>query len=481
MKNYNMKNTRLDWLLLAGVLILMAAWSMTTNKAGGPDEPMRYDVAKYLYEHPGQLPHGEEESIRNARWGISYAFYPILSYMVSAVFMGIAGMFSDSAMVLLRAARMADVLFITIAAWYVIRIGKRLFGGEKGRFFSILVIFMPGFLFLGTYVNTDSLALMSAAMILYSWVCVLDEGWLWKNCILLAIGMGICFLSYYNAYGWILWSFFFFCITVLFCGQTAMKERWKFLFSRGLAIAGITLGLSGWWFVRNYLIYDGDFMGRNASTLCAEKYAWEDYKPSVHFTPHKAGWTWKDLLIYQDPGWRHNWTVMTVTSFIGAFGMFDILLNETVNKLYVLFLAVGGAGILLMFREFYFHKTSVTVQVTRTQDQTSRTKIRQRTVWREKGCDQRQIFNLMMLATMITPMVLFAYYAYFNDLQAQGRYIISAVYPVMYFVTCGYEKFMQKLKIPENMAVWFYRIVSVLWVLGAFLTYFLLIIPAYRK
>ena len=57
----------------------------------GPDEKMRYMVAQYLHAHSGKLPLGDEPTIRDATWGISYAYYPILSYMVSAVFMGIAG------------------------------------------------------------------------------------------------------------------------------------------------------------------------------------------------------------------------------------------------------------------------------------------------------------------------------------------------------------------------------------------------------
>ena len=54
---------------------------------------MRYMVAQYLHKHPGKLPLGDDPAIRDATWGISYAYYPILSYMVSAVFMGIAGLF----------------------------------------------------------------------------------------------------------------------------------------------------------------------------------------------------------------------------------------------------------------------------------------------------------------------------------------------------------------------------------------------------
>ena len=464
-----------EWGMLALVFLLVLAWSLTAPKGGGPDEPMRYDVAKYLYEHPGKLPHGEEESIRNATWGISYAFYPILSYMISAVFMWIAGIFSTSEMVLLHAARLADVMFITIAAWFVIQAGKKLFGREKGLFFSSLVIFMPGFLYMGTYVNTDSLALMAAAVILYAWVCYLEEGWSWKNCVLLAVGMGICFLSYYNAYGWILWSFFFFCLTVLLCMEKPVGERWKFLFSRGLVIAGITILLAGWWFVRNYVIYDGDILGRNASTLCAELYAKDAYKPSVHVTPAKLGWSLKDFFLYQDPGWPHNWLVMVVVSFIGLFGKFDIYMPETASKIYILFVAVGILGVLLMIREFYWHRRSVTVQKTSVNGE----KVKIKTVRCSREWSKKGFFNLMMLASLVTPVILFIDYAYFNDNQAQGRYIMSAVYPVMYFVACGYGKLLERFVKNEKIRIWFYRISSGLWILGAVIVYLRVIIPAY--
>ena len=75
----------------AGVLILAAfllltAWAFMQPLGAGPDEKMRYMVAQYLHKHPGKLPLGDDPAIRDATWGISYAYYPILSYMVSAVF-----------------------------------------------------------------------------------------------------------------------------------------------------------------------------------------------------------------------------------------------------------------------------------------------------------------------------------------------------------------------------------------------------------
>ena len=74
-------------------------------------------------------------------------------------------------------------------------------------------------------------------------------------------------------YGWILCSFLFFCLTVLLCREEPVKQRIAFLFRRGIVIAAVTLVLCGWWFVRNAILYDGDFIGRKACAECAEKYA----------------------------------------------------------------------------------------------------------------------------------------------------------------------------------------------------------------
>lgn len=478
MKNFLKNEKYLGGILVGLAFLIMFIWAMIGTMPTGPDEGMRYSVAQYLYKNPGKLPHGDDEAIRNARWGISYGFSPILSYMVSAVFMWMVSIITTEKMALLRAARMADVLFITAAAWMVLQIGKRLFSDKGQRWlFCVLVIFLPEFLFMGAYVNTDSLALMAGAMILLAWVRYLDEGWTWKNCFLLAAGMGICFLSYYNAYGWILWSAFFFCMTVLFCSDASWKERWKFLFGRGIAIAGVTLGIAGWWFIRNFVIYDGDILGRHASDLCAEKYAWPDFKPSVRMTPEKLGWSCKDLFLYQDSGWQHNWLITVMFSFIGTFGYFHIFMNETVSKIYVLFLTVGMCGVFWMLREFYWRKS--TVSIIRVPDAAKGKPVKIKTISGFREWNKKGFFHLSMAAAMVTPVVLFISYAYHSDLQAQGRYILPAVYPIMYFVVCGYGKLLKKFVKREEVRKWFYRITAVLWVLGAVITFVSLILPEY--
>ena len=207
----NEKTMTLVFVLLA--FVLFTVWAMTQPFDSGPDEHMRYLVADYIYKYHGALPRGDDPEVRNKVWGISYAYYPIVSYMVSAVFMRIARLFTNPGYSIFKVARMADVLFVTGAVYFVVKASGKLFPKEKYSpevrwMFAALAGFMPQAIFLGTYVNTDSLALLAAAMILYAWASYLREDWTWKNCIVLAVGMAVCALSYYNAYGWILCSFF---------------------------------------------------------------------------------------------------------------------------------------------------------------------------------------------------------------------------------------------------------------------------------
>ena len=116
---------------------------------------------------------------------------------------------------------------------------------------------------------------------------------------------------------------------------------------------GSNLALCGWWFIRNAVLYDGDLIGRKACAQCAEKYAAVDYRPSRYPTPEKLNWSWKDILLYQDPGWQHNWLLTVLVSFIGTFGLMQIYMPYSVSKAYFLFFGMGGIGILTMLGMFY--------------------------------------------------------------------------------------------------------------------------------
>ncbi len=474
----NEKGMTVIFVLLA--FILLTAWAMTQPFNAGPDEHMRYLVANYIYTHHGALPRGDDQAVRNATWGISYAYYPVVSYMVSAVFMRIVGMFGNPGNYMFRAARMADVLFVTGAVYFLVKASGKLFpkekySGEARWLFAALAGFMPQAVFLGTYVNTDSLALLAAALLLYVWASFLKEDWIWKNCILLGVGMALCALSYYNAYGWILCSFLLFCLTVLLCRDEVPAQRLKFLFSRGFAIAGVTLGLCGWWFVRNGILYNGDILGRKACAACAEKYALKDYRPSNYPTPQKLGWTWKDILLYQDPGWYHNWIVTVCVSFIGTFGLMEIYMPYTVSRIYIIFFAAGIFGIFSIPGMFRLRKRMYLTKKKKVDTDTWKIKIKVTSKkWNKQG-----IFHLVMLLAIAIPTGLFMVYVYYNDNQAQGRYLIPALYPLMYFVTAGWDRILTVTVRNRKVRGWIYRIFTALFVISPFICWAFLVMPFY--
>jgi len=110
-KEINEKTEIFIFVFLA--FILLTTWAMTQPFNSGPDEQMRYYVADYIYKHHGALPGGDDPAVRNKVWGISYAYYPVVSYMVSALFMRISRLFADPGYSMFKIARMADVLFVT--------------------------------------------------------------------------------------------------------------------------------------------------------------------------------------------------------------------------------------------------------------------------------------------------------------------------------------------------------------------------------
>ena len=313
--------TTVEILFFLFLLVFYLMWARVQPMGAGPDEQMRYQIADYIYKH-GSLPVGDDPSVRNVVWGISYAFSPILSYMIAAVFMKAVSLVTTAPFALLLAARFVNILFGLGTVWLVLDMGKRLFDRRKAWIAAAFVGLLPGSLFVFTYVNCDALAVFSTAVIVYAWVRYLDEGWIYKNCVILALGVAACALSYYNAYGFILCSIFFFGITLFM--EAKRKGKYTDFVKKGLLVCVIVLLLAAWWFIRNAILYDGDFIGMNASTICAEKYAKKNYKPSNRRTPQMAGYSLLDMLNYgfpQEDGF--SWVELVSGSFVGRFGNMD--------------------------------------------------------------------------------------------------------------------------------------------------------------
>lgn len=459
---------------LGFVFVLILSWMVIQPLNASPDELMRYDIVEYLVEH-GTLPDGRDPEIRHELWGISYAFNPILAYMFMAVPAKIVSLFTTSSTAVLLAARLVNAVFGTIMAYLTLRIGEMLFKGKAKWMFASLVTFLPGLVFVHSYVNNDSMALLSVTWIVYTWIRSMKEGWSLKICVHLACAISLCGLSYYNAYGYVLCSILFFVTTVLLCRENKMDI--KFLISRGALISVIVLVLIGWWFVRNAIIYDGDFMGRNTSSLYAEMYAIEELKPSNRQTPKSLGMSVLGMMIWQPGTWPYNWLVTVMVSFVGTFGFMNIFMPKVLSCAYIGLCGIGIIGAVPAFEKLFSpHFNRVETEKSQKDGMTVHTKKK----YIQKEWKSESIFHICMAVAMVIPCILLVIYAYGNDFQAQGRYVLPMIIPFMYFVTYGYQTILNRFIKSEKIKDCIYSGIAVLCIIGVLVTYFVTFLPNYR-
>ena len=143
--------TVVEILFFLFLLVLYLMWARVQPNGAGPDEPMRYQIAYYIYQH-GSLPVGDDPAVRNIVWGISYAFSPILDYMIAAVFMKLVSFITTAPFALLMAARFVNILLGLGTVWLALDMGKRLFDRRKAWIFAAFVGLLPGSLFVFTYI-----------------------------------------------------------------------------------------------------------------------------------------------------------------------------------------------------------------------------------------------------------------------------------------------------------------------------------------
>lgn len=467
------KEKIVEILFLTGVFVFLLFWAVVQPFNASPDEAMKYQIVEYIMKY-GTLPHGGDPEIRHELWGISYAFNPILPYIAGAVFGKAALIFTSAEMAPVIAARIVNVLFGTATAALTIKTGKKLFQKESSKVFVVLVCFLPGAVFINSYINTDSIALFSTAWIVWCWVKALKNGWGKGVCIELALALSVCALSYYNAYGFILCSVFFFAGSIMFCEDKSWN--YKKMFSLGFLIIVVVVICAGWWFVRNGILYHGDVLGMRTSSEYAQLYAREDLKPSNRITPQSQGMSIWEMLFWIPGEWKFNWLVTVAVSFIGTFGFLDIFMPKAWSLVYVVVFAAGIAGVFFQIRRQFF-VTGLQKSVRHAKDNAGDTVYI--TIRKNKRWDMKSYFHLCLLAAMVIPFILLVKYAYSSDFQAQGRYLMPMLIPFMYFITLGYTNIMDKFVKSQKVKRWISNLFCIVYIASAIGVYIFVFVPNY--
>ena len=391
-----------------------------------PDEYNRYLIPQFIAEN-GTLPTGFEEEVRIEGYGSSYAFHPILPYIFQGYLMRLAGLFTQDSQALLLTARLVNFLFVLLLGhlWF-----------QDRRFawlFAFLVTFWPQGIFLHTYVNTDSCCMMSIAMILYGLTWGLQKGFGPAASILLSLGIILCALSYYNAYGFILSSILLFTASFLSWEKGRRPVfQWKpFLKTGGMISLVVLLGI-GWWFIRNLLLYEGDLLGMAARERFATLHALPQYQPALRASWLNLGYSAWDMLRDSD------FITLTRQSFICSYGAMNITTSIWIYRFYRVLVAVGVlCSLLIPLR--YTWKVSGILERKERVCRESRTKT-QAGMGAGKGLTR--FFHGNMVFCIAMPYLLSVIFSYTTDYQPQGRYVLPALVPLCYYVVHGLEKLL---------------------------------------
>lgn len=447
----------LIFVLVMGCLLFGLSWILPFNEA--PDEAMRYLIPQYIYKY-GRLPKGWEEEVRSQIWGISYAFQPYLPYIIGGYLMKLTALVNDSEKALLMTARLVNIVIGMGFYWYVVQIAKKMIKSRLFRnFFIALLAMLPQLLYLFTYVNTDGIAMFSSAMIVYYWLEGLETRWNKSSCIGLAVGIGICALSYFNAYGYALCSVVLFITSmILYYGKTGSRACAERILKRGCFIAVIVLLIAGWWFVRAAILFDGDILGMNTSSKYGELYAQEEFKPSVRQSVKEQGISLGEMLKESETGGM-DWCRLTYRSTIGVFGYAKYIMGLDLYEIHKRLFLLGFVGTLL-------------------RGLTGLAAYLQGRVKKRQQCSlagESIVLQASLICSMIIPVILAVYYSYASDFQPQGRYLMPMILPLMYYTATGIERFVtlvfRKWMIYPIMFLMFYAVLHVF--LGAFVSLYI--------
>ena len=180
----------------------------------------------------------------------------------------------------------------------------------------------------------------------------------------------------------------------------------------------MVLVLAGWWFVRNYFLYDGDILGLRTQNEYAEQYAMDILKPSNRQTYQNQGHSMLYMLFCSD------FVSSVAKSFVGVLGPLWYALRWWIYAGYAMIFAAGAVGLAAE----------------------AAGRIRRRQAGRGDALNCRKLcWHLGLLIAILVPNLLNFWYSYATDYQPQGRYSMPMLIPFMYYIARGLAFLMNEI------------------------------------
>jgi hypothetical protein len=270
----------LAFLLLVSFALLALLYGAITPVWEAPDEIGHFIYIQHLLE-TGRLP---EQQLGV----INHAHHPPLYYLIASRFAALANLNESTGAywpnpnfgwadgdetnisyhrtdetfpyrglsLAVHLARAASILMGTITILLIIILGWQIFPEHRpvGLLAGSLVAFNPQFLFINSAINNDALLALTTTGILWQTIRMREKTDRLGQWLLLGLWMAVALLAKLSSVALVV-------MVLAFLTFDAWRRRAWRPFIRGALVAGsIVLLLTGWWFVRNQLLY-GDPLG----------------------------------------------------------------------------------------------------------------------------------------------------------------------------------------------------------------------------
>ena len=390
--------------------MLAVTYSLVVPAWEAPDENLHYDYARHLLLHrelPVQAPQTD---------GPSEAHQPPLYYMTAALIAwpadigGERGAFrpnptfigsltgSDVNRALhgtaetfpyreqalaLHLMRLASIAMGALTVFLVLKIGWELFPPrpEIGVLGAGLVAFNPQFLFISSSINNDNLLMLAATGAWWQLLRAIREEGRWRQWLFVGLWLAAAVLA--KPSGLVIGL-----VVALALAAVSLREgSFRLLLKGGAAVVVPVLVLSGWWFLRNQLLY-GDPLGWSAFS--------QIYRAVFRTEPL----AWADIVDFFTTQFDSFWGVFGWTT-VRAPGWFYLIVR--------LLALAGAAGLAKMWLDRR----------------------------RRLSAGQRISLSVLVLAIVAFEAYLLWAIGRFNDTWYQGRYLFPVIAPAMSLLALG--------------------------------------------
>lgn len=388
--------------LLGVTFLLYLIWSIIIPFDKAPDEFQRFDVVNFIYKYH-TLPIAGDPRLVYGPYGVTYASTPYLPYIISAILsILIKGIGVGTQVYII--ARLLSVLSGVGTVYFSFLIGRKLFKDSHLKYvFPAILAFIPEFTFVNSYVNQDAFMIFLSSITIYLWFEGIERNWEYKTVIKVGLVSGLILLSYLNGYLMILSTLIIVLITYNY------KDK-KFINKLFLCLI-VMIFVSAWWFIRNSILYNGDFLGLTHTRILAEKLAIPELKPSLRNTLNKQGIGYTAIIF------KTNWLISSFQSYWAVFGYMDVVLPSQYyfGILIINILSFMGLSYLIInnFKSRLISKK-----------------------------DNYIYFTLILISIM--SIILSLYYSIYNDYQPQGRYLYPGLISFVILLIKGIDVIVPK-------------------------------------